>query len=356
MTAYDDAYPYHFSLAEYDKKDRFDAWRAEHRHHDISWQMREVEIQDASFLGVHLGELMLGRWRFIADRIDTMNRLAHRTSRKIRQDNLDYYYLRLSLSDAWMYRVGDKQVDVKPGQLALVDLAQPYELSIAMGEVIMLMVPREYLPISTVGLHGTVLNHALGYLLADYLTLLFHRMRFLPVNEIPSVAAAVLDFINATLSAVPDNAIQARRQIDATLLNKVRWYIDQHIDRSDLNVNSICLQMGLSRSRLYRIFDPAGGVAHYIQERRLSKILAALQARIKPRPMISDLAFLYGFSSPVQLTRAFKRRFGYTPSEASERTTAVEDTIAQKDRDRSAKSWLLQPWSRVAPKTPDKAV
>lgn len=334
--AYKEAYPYRFSVLDYDKSERFEAWRAEHRHHDISWRMRDVDIRNANFCGVHLDELMLGRWHFSADRIETADRFARRSPSKIRRDYLDHYYLRLSLSDSWVFRVKDKPTTVHPGQLALVDLGQPYDLSIAAGDVLMLMVPRDYLPIATAALHGVVLDHALGRLFGDYLQLLFHRANHLIDQELPSVSAATVALLNATLSALPDEVAQAQRQIDATLLNKVRWHIDRHIDSPDLKVGVLCTQVGLSRSRLYRLFEPIGGVAHYIQERRLSKVRGILQARIGPRPLIADLAFRYGFSSPVQLTRAFKRRFGYTPSEVGEGTL---DAILVQEND-SAKRWL----------------
>ncbi|HBE9081178.1 hypothetical protein [Serratia fonticola] len=40
----DDAYPYRFSITDFEKADRFDAWRSEHTYYDIAWQMREVDI------------------------------------------------------------------------------------------------------------------------------------------------------------------------------------------------------------------------------------------------------------------------------------------------------------------------
>lgn len=334
----DDAYPYRFSVMDFEKADRFDAWRAEHTHHDISWRMRDVDIRDANFRGIHLDGLMLGRWHFRADGLSAVDRFAHRSTTKIRKDHLDHYYLRLSLSDGWTFRSDAGTTEVKPGQLALIDFSQQYDMSIASGDVLMLIVPRDYLPISTSGLHGAILDHGLGRLFADYMQIMFHRAANLALHELPSVSASAIDFLSAALSTMPERAEHAQRQIDATLLARVRGYIDKHIDDPRLNVPEICSQVGTSRSRLYRLFEPSGGVAHYIRERRLSKIRRILQSHVGPRPFVADLAFNYGFSSPAQLSRAFKRHFGYTPSEVVDAALSLTGDV----QGTSVGRWLLK--------------
>ncbi|MBK0018751.1 helix-turn-helix domain-containing protein [Kosakonia sp. S42] len=306
-------FPYQFSALDYDQQSRFDAWRSEHRHHDISRGMRDVIIHDASFLGTHLDDLMLGQWHFCAQCAHGIDRQAYRTRQKIRRDGLDHFYLRLSLTEAWCMSVNDETLLVEPGQLALVDLGQPYDLSIASGDVLMLMVPRDNLPAVTANLHGTVLSHALGQLFADYLRALFFRLGDWRTEEYPSVAEATLNFLSASLSGDSDIREAVHREIDETLLSKVRRHIDCNLDNQALSVNDICAHVGLSRSRLYRLFEPAGGIANYIRRRRLTKVYRILQAHVGPKPLISDLAFRFGFSSPDQLARAFKRRYGFAP-------------------------------------------
>ncbi|PQQ23294.1 AraC family transcriptional regulator [Photorhabdus hindustanensis] len=315
MNDLEDLYPYRFSALSYSKAERFDAWREEHQHHNISLKMREIIILDANFRGMHIGELMLGRWRFLSKRENTINNFAHRSLDKIRKDNLDHYYFRLSLSDTWIYNDTSHQTQVRPSQLAVIDLGQPYNLSIAEGEVIMLMVPRDLLPTTTANFHGAVLNHSLGQLFAEHIRALFLHAPHLPKNDMPQVMQATLGFLNATLSATPDNIIQAQTAIDTTLFNRIRHYIDQNLNSNTLNVNQICEQIGISRSHLYRLFETVGGVASYICSRRLSKVHSILSSQITPRQRIADLAYQYGFSSPVQFARAYKRKFSYSPSE-----------------------------------------
>ena len=72
--------------------------------------------------------------------------------------------------------------------------------------------------------------------------------------------------------------------------------------------------LGLSRSALYWLFEPYGGVAAYLLERRLARVRALLADRREHR-RISELAFAHGFASEAHFSRAFRRCFGLTPSD-----------------------------------------
>jgi len=81
-----------------------------------------------------------------------------------------------------------------------------------------------------------------------------------------------------------------------------------------LSAQHICAVLGVSRSRLYRLFEPLGGVAQYIQSRRLAKIRAALLDP-RDRRLISDLAYTHGFVSAAHFSRCFRRHFGCAPGD-----------------------------------------
>jgi AraC-like DNA-binding protein len=76
--------------------------------------------------------------------------------------------------------------------------------------------------------------------------------------------------------------------------------------------------LNLSRSSLYRAFEPLGGVAFFIRDRRLARIHAMVSAG--ERATVSQLAGTFGFASAAQLTRAFTAHFGYSVSELRART------------------------------------
>jgi AraC-like DNA-binding protein len=83
-----------------------------------------------------------------------------------------------------------------------------------------------------------------------------------------------------------------------------------------LGPERLCALAGHSRSTLYRLFEPQGGVAHAIQEMRLSLVHADLLDAEHARTPIFQLAERRGFACPAAFGRAFRRRFGYTAGEA----------------------------------------
>lgn len=76
--------------------------------------------------------------------------------------------------------------------------------------------------------------------------------------------------------------------------------------------------MAARRAQLYRLVAPIGGIAEYIREQRLRRCLADLLSAGHAHRQIADIAYRWGFSDPISFTKAFKQRFGRTPSEARE--------------------------------------
>lgn len=70
----------------------------------------------------------------------------------------------------------------------------------------------------------------------------------------------------------------------------------------------------MSRSQLYRLLEPEGGVATYIQRRRLRESFAILCDVSNNRP-IGTVAEMLCFADASSFTRAFRREFGMSPKE-----------------------------------------
>ena len=75
----------------------------------------------------------------------------------------------------------------------------------------------------------------------------------------------------------------------------VRRYIDRKLASPDLSANSIAAEFGLSRASLYRLFEPAGGIAKYIRKVRLSRAYQGL-----PRPNSPMGGWIYRLSARIQ--------------------------------------------------------
>ena len=98
----------------------------------------------------------------------------------------------------------------------------------------------------------------------------------------------------------------------------------------------------MSRARLYRLFAPIGGVADYIREQRLRRCLADLLSAQHVHRQIADVAYRWGFSDPGSFAKAFKQRFGRTPSDAREAAATLMRRGGDDPRpgDRLYEQWI----------------
>jgi len=107
------------------------------------------------------------------------------------------------------------------------------------------------------------------------------------------LSQATVSLVAASLAACPKNEEGARPAIDNALLRRARKFVEQNLCDEALSATLLCAQLRVSRSTLYRLFEPLGGVAQYIKERRLARVHELL-ARAGDRPQIARLAEAHG--------------------------------------------------------------
>jgi AraC-like DNA-binding protein len=101
---------------------------------------------------------------------------------------------------------------------------------------------------------------------------------------------------------------------ESPVLTRARAYIQHNLLEPSLNPARISEALGVSRSTLYRLFEPLGGVTGYVWERRLQLARAALLDPKRVR-RISEIAFQCGFSSEAHFSRSFRKAFNIRPSD-----------------------------------------
>ena len=119
-------------------------------------------------------------------------------------------------------------------------------------------------------------------------------------------------------SIISDHAGEHRASaLGASYLLAAKQYIQQHLDEPALSCERVAAATGVSSRHLARLFAQEGSSpGRYLQERRLERarqLLASPQGR---RLDVAEVAYRHGFSSQAHFARAFKARYGMTPSEA----------------------------------------
>jgi AraC-like DNA-binding protein len=97
-------------------------------------------------------------------------------------------------------------------------------------------------------------------------------------------------------------------------MERIRRIVQANLHLPTFGPKRLCRLAGMSRSHLYRLFEPSGGVARYIQGQRLMAAHAVL-ADLEQRAPIAAIAETFGFCDASTFSRAFRAEFGYRPSD-----------------------------------------
>lgn len=112
---------------------------------------------------------------------------------------------------------------------------------------------------------------------------------------------------------------QVQEPARAALFVAAQRYIERHLAKFDLDAKRIAFALGTSRATLYRAFADEGvTVADYIRNVRLMRARRMIEATGN-HVLIANVALHCGFQDPPNFSRAFRRQFGISPSEARQR-------------------------------------
>jgi AraC-like DNA-binding protein len=159
-----------------------------------------------------------------------------------------------------------------------------------------------------------VLDTALGRLLGDYMIALESRLPDVTETDFSGIIKALGAMVAAAVAPSAQRTAVAKSQIDLGRKERVRQAVRRHLRTPTLVPKTLSRLVGMSRSNLYRLFENAGGVARYIQRERLLEARAVLSDLATTRS-ISAIAEELCFADASSFSRAFKREFGYRPSE-----------------------------------------
>nr|WP_286157232.1 AraC family transcriptional regulator [Sinorhizobium sp. RAC02] len=235
----------------------------------------------------------------------------------VRRDPLDHWTITLLRSGKIRTDSERKAFACGPGEVQIHTLGRPFVGEVSNSEMLMLFVPRDFGHETALALGSAELSKletGMGRLFSDYLIGVAKRLPTLTQKDLPGLVAATRAMILACVSPTPENIEGAEEPITGALLERARKVVQMKLLDPRLGVESVRRELGVSRTRLYNLFEPFGGVMHYIRHRRLLDAHSAL-ADSDDQRLILRIAEEYGFSDGAEFSRAFKREFGYSPSE-----------------------------------------
>ncbi len=238
-------------------------------------------------------------------------------------------HLRLTVPSAGVISgaQADNEFTVSEGQAAAVRFDQPFSTST--GDDVDIV--EIYLPVSSLvvrdinpnGIAGRSWNlSATARTAVDFVSALLRQ----PTPVAPGQTDMVADILSGIALLIvadgvdPVSAPPVSREMDLRL--RAFSVIDARFTDPDLSPDAVAAALHVSPRSLFRAFEESGTtVGRLIQQRRLSRVAMALE-RESSTKTIAALAHANGFHGADQLTRAFRKQFGTTPSEFRTRRRA----------------------------------
>ncbi|TIN26067.1 MAG: helix-turn-helix domain-containing protein [Mesorhizobium sp.] len=311
--------PLPLSTLELAPDDQFAAWQA-HMASLVEVRLPDGKSPNDGFPAVHTA-WNLGGMLIVQQRAPAHSYM--RSAAKLRSSSIDHWYIVLPRTGRSWTEVDRRVAENQPGKLEIRSLGYPFRGRVTDSESLFLYLPRDLFSDAASTLdakNNSILSGNFANLLVDYVNSVEARLRSLTAEDLPRIVHATRSMIIACLAPPTEHTAAAEQLASVALMERARRYVQNNLDAAHLTPDSMCRALGVSRSRLYQLFEPSGGVLHYIQSRRLLAAHVALSDPADGRRIV-DIAEAFGFSSAANFSRAFSKEFGYSPREG--RSTVV---------------------------------
>jgi len=231
------------------------------------------------------------------------------------------YLIHLQRTGLSLNRQAGREVMLAPGDFVLCDLAQPCALDLSDDNtMLVLRIPAANLRrrvanpelFTNIHMRG---DHGASRLASRFATLLWDS------RADGAGAAALAKAIDALCDLLSAAFLEARPQVEGSSVQVLhRLRIQRHIEARlfdpDLTPASLAAELRMSPRYLHRIFATDDEtVGKLILRKRLEACQAALADPRQAPKTISTIAYERGFNNTTYFARAFRDRYGVSPSE-----------------------------------------
>lgn len=244
---------------------------------------------------------------------------VYRTPEAIARGAAHPYYLITQWRHPWQLRQGGQLLQLRPGDAALVDSAQSYELHFfeAVG-CLSVQIPRFWvarwlaMPESTQP-RVVARDQDWGRMLSALCVQLGQQ----PLLARVYPAALLSDHLGALLAAALEPAVNPGLSVSGrqALLARALDLMRQRLEEIGLTAESVAIELGVSVRTLHRCFAAAdASFVGTLRRLRLEQAQAWLARPSWARMGVGEIGRLCGFSDASHFTREFQRAFGQTPA------------------------------------------
>lgn len=254
-------------------------------------------------------------------RTHTRGQQFNRTSMTIGRDSMDHIMIQLYETGHTSCEHRNGETDIPQSGLLVFDLSQEVYGKTFDFNNLSMFIPRKMLENSLKDIDGQHMralspHEPMVKLLRDHMLSLKTLAGQMTASQAIEIAPATATLTAACLNASAADTPGGIEVLSNTQYSVAKQYIESQLCSRLLTPETIAKAVGVSRSRLYDMFKPFGGIAAYIKERRLNLALRRIINKSEGHIPIHTIAMDCGFASDSDFSRSFKKRFEMTPREA----------------------------------------
>ncbi|QUS58676.1 helix-turn-helix domain-containing protein [Pseudovibrio brasiliensis] len=273
--------------------------------------------------------------RYKSGFVATINSTPHRfirTSQRIARDGMDAVFVQFyEHTHTCVTHMGQESVELRPGHLIIQDMAEPFVVDHGSYKLMTLALPRAAL---APFLHGdrtypTLCLPATGgstNAVINMMQLLRGQLGYLTDEDVTPIIECIAKLVANQMNNGPrllytmdENSQTAARFLQAA------EYISRTYANPRLNSTEVARHLNVSRTTLYRLFEPMGGFVAFLRYIRMKHAMRKLLRTGSDVVKVQQIAESCGFAHASSFTRSFKEHYGVSPRDILMDVTAGKD-------------------------------
>ncbi|MEG3619482.1 helix-turn-helix domain-containing protein [Magnetovibrio sp. PR-2] len=302
----------YFSVDELPQNDRFEIWEAS------MGCMFDIDVTPelranfrASVQSHIVGDLMMSHTQTTAH---TFNRQSY----QLAKNGLTHYLVQWFEKGTIHFENGQDSHQLQSGEILICDLARPTYCHTTNFADYTMVVPRNMIEDA---LDDPDDHHMRILPASSPLSTIIRQCIVAPLSKNGSMTPKIgqdiskifIDTLTRHLNTVATHPQDESLHHHLGKRRAIQSYIELNLHDSRLSPTTIAKEFGMSRSKLYQMFEHTEGIANIIRQKRLEKSLAMILQPSDHKPSIYDIAWDCGFSNDVSFIRAFRQHFHIPP-------------------------------------------
>lgn len=268
------------------------------------------------------GEIRLGHLSTLQlSQVTASAQHVRRTRGQIARASEDFFLVSIQTQGRGEVHQDGRRAALAPGDFALYDSTRPYDLIFGADfQQIVLRLPGPALRAELGGTERLTAQavsgrRGAGHLMIEMIRTLAQDIDALEPASAAAVAHSVTQILVAGLRTLPQAQPAPVSSLTALHRAQIKAFVRDHLGDPGLDVQRIASALRLSPSSVHRVFagEPCS-VSEWIWGQRLDRLARDLCDPALRHRSVSALGFALGFNDAAHLSRAFRLRFGCSPS------------------------------------------